>query len=125
MNAPDLSLFKGRDVRQEINEQIDVHVDKLPDFSNMTPDDFNTPIDDAELTDEEQKAFEAIRKTVELRGINLETDDVDTILTKLRDAVNSGDNLTTLPGLNDIPLELGWSRSKLLQKCRCNVFQQA
>ena len=56
MNAPDLSLFKGRDVRQEINEQIDAHVDKLPDFSNMTPDDFNTPIDDAELTDEEQEA---------------------------------------------------------------------
>jgi len=39
----------------------------------MIPDDFNTPIDDAELTDEEQD-FEAIRKTVKPRGINLETD---------------------------------------------------
>jgi len=82
-----------------LEEQPDVE----PDFRRMHPDDFKTPMEDMEVTDEELDYDVGARERTKPYGISIE-EDVNTVLEKMKDAVDR-DDLSFLPGAGEIPLD--------------------
>jgi len=102
LDMQDLSYSNDRDIRQEMEEALDNREDVKPDFRRMHPDDFKTPMDDMESMDNESESAEVIENTTPY-GISIE-EDVDTVLEKMKDAIDR-DDLSWLPGAGEIPLD--------------------
>lgn len=97
----DISSQNRRDIRQEIDDAISSHEDAELDFQRFHPDDFKTPIDDLEETDDE---FTKQTTGNTPFGFNPDGDDFETFMKKIKDAALRGD-LDYTPGLGDIPLD--------------------
>lgn len=102
LDMQDLSYSNERDVRQEMEEALDNREDIEPDFRRMHPDDFKTPMDDMESMEDESDSTET-RENTKPYGISMD-EDVDTILEKIKDAIDR-DDLSWLPGAGEIPLD--------------------
>eukprot|EP00560_Eucampia_antarctica_P006235 CAMPEP_0197827384 /NCGR_PEP_ID=MMETSP1437-20131217/4171_1 /TAXON_ID=49252 ORGANISM="Eucampia antarctica, Strain CCMP1452" /NCGR_SAMPLE_ID=MMETSP1437 /ASSEMBLY_ACC=CAM_ASM_001096 /LENGTH=760 /DNA_ID=CAMNT_0043428213 /DNA_START=94 /DNA_END=2376 /DNA_ORIENTATION=- len=96
----DTSAASARNIRQEIDDAISTHKDAEVDFQRFHPDDFKTPVDDLEDTDEE---FTKVMDTTP-HGFSPEGDDFETFMQKIKNAAERGD-LDYTPGFGDIPLD--------------------
>lgn len=101
LNMPDLSMSKTRDIRKEIEQAMENQPEVELDLKRMHPDDFKTPIDDLEDTD--QDFYRALQ--TQPYGVSLEDlQDPDLFLDKLEAALDR-DDLEFLPGFGNIPLD--------------------
>lgn len=97
----DTAIENGRNIRQEIDDAISSHEDEELDFQRFHPDDFKTPIDDLEETDEELTK-QTMGSTP--HGFSPDGDDFETFMKKIKAAAVRGD-LDYTPGFGDIPLD--------------------
>jgi len=102
LNMHDISFSNNRDIRQEIEDGIENSEDVVPDFGRMSPDDYQTPMDDIESMDDD--SIEAdLRAEMKPYGISSE-DDISEVLEKMVDSIDR-DDFSFLPGIGEIPLD--------------------
>jgi hypothetical protein len=90
---PDLTDSRTRDIRNEVEEALEMNEDVEVDLNRMHPDNFNSAFDDIDPEALKAQPF----------GISLE-DTPDTFLDKLEAAIDRED-VDFLPGIGNVPLD--------------------